>query len=52
MREEVASVIEKYGWTKQALSKMHKVDSFLKESGRFEGLGQCKILFMSHSGFS
>ncbi|KAI6103577.1 cytochrome P450 [Pisolithus sp. B1] len=38
LREEVEAVISKYGWTKEALSKMRKVDSFLKETQRFEGL--------------
>ncbi|KAI6131899.1 cytochrome P450 [Pisolithus thermaeus] len=38
LREEVDAVISKYGWTKEALSKMRKVDSFLKETQRFEGL--------------
>ncbi|KAF8994947.1 cytochrome P450, partial [Cyathus striatus] len=34
MREEVESIIEEYGWTKDAIDKMHKVDSFIKESMR------------------
>jgi hypothetical protein len=44
MREEVLGVIEEYGWTKEALNKMRKVDSFLKESVRYEGMGGCKSL--------
>jgi len=35
LREEVEAVVNKEGWTKSALSKMHKIDSFLKESQRF-----------------
>ncbi|KAI6036043.1 cytochrome P450 [Pisolithus microcarpus] len=38
LRDEVEAVIGKYGWTKEALSKMRKVDSFLRETQRFEGL--------------
>ncbi|KAF8844235.1 cytochrome P450 [Paxillus ammoniavirescens] len=39
LREEVESIIEKDGWSKGALAKMRKVDSFLKESQRVEGMG-------------
>ncbi|KAG6332745.1 hypothetical protein ID866_6343 [Astraeus odoratus] len=38
LREEVESVIAEEGWTKNALQKMRRVDSFLKESQRFEGI--------------
>ncbi|KAF8184070.1 cytochrome P450 [Mycena galopus ATCC 62051] len=34
MREEVQRVISEDGWTKAAIGKMHKVDSFLRESQR------------------
>ncbi|KAF8993449.1 cytochrome P450 [Cyathus striatus] len=34
MREEVESIIEEYGWTKESIDKMNKVDSFIKESMR------------------
>ncbi|KAG6331515.1 hypothetical protein ID866_7572, partial [Astraeus odoratus] len=37
LREEVDAVIEKYGWTKEGIAKMEKVDSFLTESQRLEG---------------
>ncbi|KAI6039994.1 cytochrome P450 [Pisolithus marmoratus] len=39
LRDEVEAVVSEHGWTRGALSKMHKVDSFLKESQRFEGIG-------------
>ncbi|KIJ13791.1 hypothetical protein PAXINDRAFT_80408 [Paxillus involutus ATCC 200175] len=39
LREEVESIVEKDGWSKGALAKMRKVDSFLKESQRMEGIG-------------
>ncbi|KAF9235144.1 cytochrome P450 [Melanogaster broomeanus] len=37
LREEVESVVESEGWSKDALVKMRKIDSFLKESERTEG---------------
>ena len=40
MREEVEAVLaDEGGWSKAALQKMRKVDSFLKESQRFHGIG-------------
>ncbi|KAH8092525.1 cytochrome P450 [Cristinia sonorae] len=39
LREEVEDVVKKEGWTKQAMQYMRKVDSFMKESQRFHGLG-------------
>lgn len=38
MREEVETVIREDGWTKVAMTKMWKVDSFLKESMRINGI--------------
>ncbi|GJJ07764.1 hypothetical protein Clacol_001969 [Clathrus columnatus] len=35
MREEIERVIAEEGWTKTAMTKMHNLDSFLKESMRF-----------------
>ncbi|KAH7908171.1 cytochrome P450 [Hygrophoropsis aurantiaca] len=39
LREEVEAIIEKEGWSKGAMVKMRKVDSFLRETQRFEGIG-------------
>jgi hypothetical protein len=39
LREEVEVVISKEGWTKSAMNKLYKVDSFLKESMRLNNLG-------------
>ncbi|KAJ7041349.1 cytochrome P450 [Mycena alexandri] len=39
LREEAARVVAADGWTKAALGKMHKIDSFLRESLRMNGLG-------------
>ena len=38
LREEVEEIVEKDGWTEIAVRKMRKVDSFLKECMRMEGL--------------
>lgn len=38
LREEVEAAIEKYGWTKEGITAMHRVDSFLTESQRLGGV--------------
>lgn len=45
MREEVEAVVSEEGWTKASMSKLYKVDSFLKESQRFTGLASRTQLF-------
>jgi hypothetical protein len=45
LREEVEAVIATDGWTKSAMGKMRKVDSFIKEAQRLEGLGLCVYPF-------
>jgi hypothetical protein len=37
IREEIDAVVEKYGWTKEALGKMYKLDSFMREVSRTKG---------------
>ena len=44
LREEVEAVISTEGWTKAAMGKMWKLDSFLKESQRM-ATGARKALF-------
>ncbi|KAK7031683.1 cytochrome P450 monooxygenase 51 [Favolaschia claudopus] len=39
LREEVETVVTAEGWTKTAVGKMHKIDSFLRESQRMHGIG-------------
>ncbi|KAF4600637.1 hypothetical protein EYR38_005280 [Pleurotus pulmonarius] len=39
LREEVEAITNEEGWTKAAMGKMLKIDSFIRESIRFEGLG-------------
>ncbi|KAJ7729803.1 cytochrome P450 [Mycena metata] len=37
LRQEIEDVIEQEGWTKIGISKMYKLDSFLKEASRMVG---------------
>ncbi|KAI0001032.1 cytochrome P450 [Russula vinacea] len=39
LRQEVEAAVAEEGWTKAGLDKMHKIDSFLRETQRLEGLG-------------
>jgi hypothetical protein len=39
LREEVEKTIADLGWTKEAMARMVKLDSFLKESSRLGGVG-------------
>lgn len=45
LRDEVSQVIKEEGWTRNALQRMRKVDSFLRESNRCHGLGSSTFLF-------
>jgi hypothetical protein len=42
MRDEVEAAIKEFGWTKAAMDNMVKVDSFLRESLRMNGLSYRK----------
>ncbi|KAJ6524863.1 cytochrome P450 [Mycena vulgaris] len=44
MREEAERVVAAEGWTKSALGKMVKIDSFLRESLRVHGSGAVSML--------
>ncbi|ESK87975.1 cytochrome p450 [Moniliophthora roreri MCA 2997] len=44
LREEVESIINEHGWTKAAMQQMRKLDSFLKEATRHEGLGSVFVV--------
>ncbi|KAH9897770.1 cytochrome P450 [Cubamyces lactineus] len=39
LREEIKSVVAEEGWTKNAMGRMWKLDSFMKESQRYNGIG-------------
>lgn len=38
LREEIKIVTSLKGWTKEAMDEMHQMDSFIRESQRFNGL--------------
>ncbi|KAJ3562950.1 hypothetical protein NP233_g9256 [Leucocoprinus birnbaumii] len=38
LREEAQDITESEGWTKNAVAKMSKLDSFIKESGRYTSM--------------
>ncbi|KIK72082.1 hypothetical protein PAXRUDRAFT_662300 [Paxillus rubicundulus Ve08.2h10] len=52
LREEVDSIIKVCGWSKGALAKMHKIDSFLRESQRTEGMACVAILRKAMQNFT
>ncbi|KIM65870.1 hypothetical protein SCLCIDRAFT_1211883 [Scleroderma citrinum Foug A] len=37
LREEVEMVIDEHGWTREGIAQMRRVDSFIKETLRFDG---------------
>ncbi|KAJ2919184.1 hypothetical protein MD484_g1225, partial [Candolleomyces efflorescens] len=38
LREEIENVTREHGWTKEAMVRLHKLDSFMKEVGRMAGV--------------
>ena len=48
LREEIEEVVAECGWDKDALGKMRKLDSFLRESMRLNGLGSRTSLSSVH----
>ncbi|OCH95706.1 cytochrome P450 [Obba rivulosa] len=47
IRQEVDPVIKEEGWTKASLAKLWKLDSFMKESQRFNGLNGMALTRMA-----
>jgi len=39
LRKEVEAAVAEEGWTKSGMDKMHKLDSFIRETQRLDGLG-------------
>ena len=44
--EEVERIIAEEGWTKPSMTKMRKLDSFMKESQRYTGIGMREYPFI------
>jgi cytochrome P450 len=42
---DVESAVAEEGWTKAGMDKMHKIDSFLRETQRLDDLDWCPFLF-------
>lgn len=42
LREEVEATVKEEGWTRQAIAKMHKLDSYLRESQRLNTVSDRK----------
>ncbi len=38
LRQEVDAVVSEEGWTKDGIDKMHKIDSFIRETQRLDGI--------------
>lgn len=49
LREEAEKSLTEEGWTKAAMDKMRKVDSFLKESMRLNGFQSCAYWVTEHN---
>jgi hypothetical protein len=43
LRQEVEAAVTEEGWTKAGLDKMYKIDSFLRETQRLDGLGSSSV---------
>ena len=39
LRDEVNAIVGEYGWTKAAIDRMHRIDSFIRESQRLNPVG-------------
>jgi cytochrome P450 len=49
LRREVKVVVGEEGWTKAGLDKMHKIDSFVRETQRVDVQGICSSIPLSFS---
>ncbi|KAJ2936146.1 hypothetical protein H1R20_g944, partial [Candolleomyces eurysporus] len=43
LREEMEEIIGNHGWTKEAMGRMRKLDSFIKESSRLAGISEIVV---------
>ncbi len=49
LRHEVETAVAEEGWTKAGLDKMHKIDSFLRETQRVDFLNSCPLDYPSRA---
>ena len=54
IRDEVESIVAAEGWTKAAMGKMWKLDSFLRESQRWNGvnLSRCRTFQSAYAALT
>ena len=45
LRHEVETAVAEEGWTKAAMDKMHKIDSFLREVQRLDGVDNGSLVY-------
>ncbi len=45
LRNDVETAVAEEGWTKAGRDKMHKIDSFLRETQRLDNLDSCPLYF-------
>ena len=45
LRHEIETAVAEEGWTKAGMDKMHKIDSFLRESQRISGVGTSPLSY-------
>jgi hypothetical protein len=41
LRDEVDPIVQREGWNIQSVAKMSRIDSFLRESARINGVSSC-----------
>ena len=54
LREEVQTLIAEEGWSKATMGKLWKMDSFLKESLRYNGIALSRLIsphFVQHISY-
>ncbi|KAF7775649.1 hypothetical protein Agabi119p4_4042 [Agaricus bisporus var. burnettii] len=52
LREEISTIVQADGWTKEAVDKMRKLDSFVKETQRLHGGDAAMIIRLAMSDFT
>jgi hypothetical protein len=49
LRRDVETAVAEEGWTKAGIDKMHKIDSFLRETQRLDDLDWCPFYLPSQN---
>lgn len=51
LREEVDAIVGEDGWTKNAMQKLKKLDSFMRESQRMNGISNRRVHSLAPMNF-